>query len=159
MAGCFARPDPQNGGAIVTSSLELPELPEGGLAGILDGTVPPGVYRTPSVGPEALLQAQVAGWQAGVIDLAGVTGRETFLDACAVGLELPEGIEGDWDALTDRLTDLSWWGEARGYLILASGWESFARADVEDAATAAGILTAAVGFWSVRQTPLAVVLG
>jgi hypothetical protein len=143
----------------VTSSLELPELPEGGLAGILDGTVPPGVYLTPSVGPEALLQAQVAGWQAGVLDLAGVTGKETFLDACAVGLELPDGIDGDWDALTDRLTDLSWWGEARGYLILASGWDAFSRAAAEDAGTAAGILTAAVGFWSVRQTPLAAVLG
>ncbi len=55
-----------------------------------------------------------------------------------MGLELPDGIDGDWDALTDRLTDLSWWGEARGYLILASGWESFARAAAEDAGTAAG---------------------
>jgi barstar (barnase inhibitor) len=143
----------------VTSSLELPELPEGGLAGILDDTVPPGVYRTPSVGPEALLQAQVAGWQSGVLDLAAVTDRQSFLDACAEGLELPDGIGGDWDALTDRLTDLSWWGEARGYLILASGWETFAGAAPEDAATAAGIFTAAVGFWSVRETPLAAVLG
>lgn len=143
----------------MTSSLELPELPEGGLAGILDGTVPAGVYRTPSVGPEALLQAQVAGWQAGVLDLADVTGKESFLAACAAGLELPEGIDGDWDGLTDRLTDLSWWGEVRGYLVLASGWDAFSRTAAEDAATAAGILTAAVGYWSVRQTPLAVVLG
>lgn len=143
----------------MTSPQELPELPEGGLAGILDGTVPPGVYRMPSVGPEILLQAQVAGWQSGVLDLSAVYDRQTFLDACAEGLELPEGIDGDWDALTDRLTDLSWWGEARGYLLLVSGWEIFARTAPETAGTAAGILTAAVGFWSVRQTPLAAVLG
>ncbi|MCF6525744.1 barstar family protein [Streptomyces sp. JJ36] len=143
----------------MTSSAQLPELPEEGLSGLFDGTVPPGVYRTPSVGPEALLQAEAAGWYGAVLDLSGVTGRDGFLESCVAGLELPEWFRHTWDSLTDCLTDLSWWGEPAGYLILTSGWSGFESAAPEDADTAAEILGAAVGFWSVRETPLAAVLG
>ncbi|MCT2594835.1 barstar family protein [Streptomyces sp. N2-109] len=143
----------------MTSSVELPELPEDGLNGIFEGTVPPGVYLVPSVGPEALLQADAEGWQAAVLDLGGVTGRDGFFDSCVAGFELPEWFERNWDTLTDCLTDLSWWGETRGYLVLTSGWPDFARAAPRDADTAAAILAAAVGYWAVRETPLAVLLG
>lgn len=143
----------------MTSSVQLPELPEDGLSGIFEGTVPPGAYRVASVGPEALIQADAAGWQAAVIDASGVTGKTEFLHRCAEGLELPDWFGGNWDALADCLTDLSWWGEPRGYLVLVSGWRDFERAAPEEADTAAGVLTAAVGYWSVRDTPLAAVLG
>ncbi len=143
----------------MTSSAQLPELPEDGLSGIFDGTVPPGVYLTASVGPEALLQAQAEGWYAAVVDLGGVTDKAGFLAACAAGLELTSPLDGDWDALTDRLTDLSWLGEPRGYLVLVSGWAAFQRAAPLDADTGAEVLGAAVGYWAVREAPLAAVLG
>lgn len=143
----------------MTSSVDLPELPDDGLSGIFDGTVPPGVYRVASVGPEALLQAQAEDWQAAVIDLGGVTDKAAFLDSCATGLELPDWFGRNWDALADCLTDLSWWGEPRGYLVLTSGWVEFAAAAPQEAETAAEILSAAVGYWTVRDAPLAVLLG
>jgi hypothetical protein len=143
----------------VTSSAQLPELPEDGLSGIFDGTVPPGVYRTASVGPEALLQAQAEGWHAAVVDLGGVTDKSGFLAGCAHGLELPDGLDDDWDALADRLTDLSWLGEPRGYLLLVTGWTEFEEAAPQDADSAAEVLGAAVGYWAVREAPLAAVLG
>lgn len=143
----------------MTSPVELPELPEDGLSGIFDGTVPPGVYRVASVGPEALLQAQAEGWQAAVLDLTGVTDKAGFLDSCVAGLELPDWFGRNWDALADSLTDLSWWDEPRGYLVLTSGWPDFARAAPRDADTAAEILSAAVGYWAVRDAPLAALLG
>lgn len=70
-----------------------------------------------------------------------------------MALELPDYFGHNWDALADLLTDLSWWGTTRGYLILATGWSSFELADPEDAAAAAEVFTAAVGFWAVRDTP------
>ncbi|AXK34247.1 hypothetical protein DVA86_17925 [Streptomyces armeniacus] len=143
----------------MTSPVQLPELPDDGLSGIFDGTVPPGVYRVPSVGPEALLQAQAENWQAAVLDLGGVTDKAGFLDACASGLELPDWFGRNWDALADCLTDLSWWGEPNGYLVLTSGWPDFERAAPEAAEHAAGVFAAAVGYWAVRDAPLATLLG
>lgn len=143
----------------MTSPVELPELPEDGLTGIFDGTVPPGLYRVPSVGPEALLQAQTENWQAAVLDLGGVTDKAGFLEACASGLELPDWFGRNWDALADCLTDLSWWGETSGYLVLTSGWPSFERTAPEAAGSAAEVLAAAVGYWAVREAPLTVLLG
>ncbi|EST37741.1 hypothetical protein N566_11360 [Streptomycetaceae bacterium MP113-05] len=143
----------------MTSSAQLPELPEDGLSGIFDGTVPPGVYRTASVGPEALIQAQAEGWYGTVVDLSGVTDRSGFLAGCAAALELPGPIVGGWDALADRFTDLSWLGATGGYLILTSGWAGFQYAAPRDADSAAEVLGAAVGYWAVREAPLAAVLG
>lgn len=143
----------------MTSSAQLPELPEDGLSGIFDGTVPPGVYRTASVGPEALLQAQAEGWYGAVVDLGGVTDKAGFLAGCAAGLEVPEPLGDDWDALADRLTDLSWLGEPRGYLVLVSGWSAFESAAPQEADSAAEVLGAAVGYWAVREAPLAAILG
>ncbi|MFR9675453.1 barstar family protein [Streptomyces sp. TR06-5] len=143
----------------MTSSAQLPELPEDGLSGIFDGTVPPGVYRTASVGPEALLQAQAEGWYAAVVDLSDVSDKAGFLAGCAAGLELPDPLGEDWDALADRLTDLSWLGTPAGYLVLVSGWNAFREAAPRDADSATEVLSAAVGYWAVREAPLAVVLG
>ncbi|RLL66162.1 barstar family protein [Streptomyces sp. Z26] len=143
----------------MTSPVQLPELPDDGLSGIFDGTVPPGVYRVPSVGPDALLRAQAEDWQAAVLDLGDVTDKAGFLDACASGLELPDWFGRNWDALADCLTDLSWWGEPGGYLILTSGWPAFEQAAPETAAQAAEVLTAAVGYWAVRDASLTALLG
>ncbi|WP_415853005.1 barstar family protein, partial [Streptomyces albus] len=131
----------------MTSPVELPELPPADLPGLFDASVPPGVYRFPSVGPDALMQADAAGWFDAVVDLTGVTNKADFMERCATGLELPDYFGRNWDALADLLTDLSWWGKSRGYLVLATGWTEFEQADPQDAAEAANVFSAAVGFW------------
>ncbi|NLU71075.1 barstar family protein [Streptomyces sp. HNM0574] len=143
----------------MTSSVDLPELPYGDVPGLFDGTVPPGTYRCASVGPDVLMHAEAAGWVEGVVDLQGVTGKADFMERVATGLELPDWFGRNWDALADCLTDLSWWGEPRGYLVMTAGWPDFEQADPSGADMAAEIFTAAVGYWSVRDAPLAVLLG
>ena len=69
---------------------ELPDLPDGGLPGLFEGTVPPGVYRCDSVGPDVLMQAEAAGWIGAVIDLSDVTDKAEFMNRCVTGLELPD---------------------------------------------------------------------
>ena len=143
----------------MTSSVDLPELPQDDLPGLFDGSVPPGVYRLPSVGPDALMQADAAGWVDAVVDLAGATTKADFMGRCAGGLELPDYFGRNWDALADVLTDLSWLGETRGYLVLVTSWSAFEQAAPQEADAAAEVFTAAIGFWSVRETPLTVLLG
>ena len=138
---------------------ELPHLPDGGLAGLFEGTVPPGVYRCDSVGPDVLMQADAAGWAAAVIDLTDVTDKPEFMNRSVTGLELPDWFGKNWDALADSLTDLSWWGETNGYLIMTAGWPGFEEADTQAAATGVNVFTSAVGYWAVRETPLTVLLG
>ncbi|MFI7246514.1 barstar family protein [Streptomyces qinglanensis] len=143
----------------MTSPVDLPELPQADLPGLFDDSVPPGVYRLPSVGPDALMQADAAGWFGAVVDLTGVDNKAEFMERCATGLELPDYFGRNWDALADLLTDLSWYGKPDGYLLLATGWSGFEHADPADAAAAAEVFTAAVGFWAVRETPLSILLG
>jgi hypothetical protein len=138
---------------------ELPELPDGGLPGLFEGTVPPGVYRCESVGPDVLMRAEAANWIGAVIDLSDVTDKAEFMNRCVTGLELPDWFGRNWDALADSLTDLSWWGETSGYVLMTAGWPVFEEADPEAAATAVNVFTAAAGYCSVRETPLTVLLG
>ncbi|GAB2774001.1 barstar family protein [Streptomyces sp. NPDC054796] len=143
----------------MTSSVELPELPDGELPGLFEGTVPPGVYRCASVGPDVLMQAEAAGWVGTVVDLTGAASKADFMDRCATGLELPDWFGRNWDALADCLTDLSWWGETDGYLVMTAGWRDFEQAAPQEADTAAEIFTAAAAYWAVRDAHLSVLLG
>lgn len=138
---------------------ELPELPDDGLSGLFEGTVPPGVYRCPSVGPDVLMRAEAAGWVGAVIDLSGVTDKAEFMNRSVTGLELPDWFGRNWDALADSLTDLSWWGDTNGYVVMTAGWPGFEQADPTGAASAADVFAVAVGYWAVREAPLTVLLG
>jgi Barstar (barnase inhibitor) len=152
----------QSDGATMTSSVDQPDLPElldQDLPGLFAGTVPPRVYRCASVGPDVLMRAELAGWTGTVIDLTGAAGKADFLDRCALGLEAPGWTGRNWDALADCLKDLSWLGDTGGYAVLIAGWPAWERADPEDAATAADVLTAAAAHWEGRGTPFAVLLG
>lgn len=141
----------------------LPALSESELSAVLEGAVPPGVYRwtpTPPSGQvaELLDSATSARWRSARLELAGVHDKASFLARCAQDLELPEWFGHNWDALADCLTDLSWWGEPAGYLVVATGWEEFSAAAPDDASTAVDVLTAAAGYWSARATPLTTLL-
>lgn len=141
----------------------VPELSHSELPGVLEGAVPPGVYRwAPAPADyqvaELLRRGEAARWRCALLDLEGARGKNDFLDRCARDLELPSWFGHNWDALADCLTDLSWWGEPTGYLIVAKAWEEFAVAAQDAAATATDVLTAASAYWSARATPLTTLL-
>ncbi|MDT0444786.1 barstar family protein [Streptomyces johnsoniae] len=139
------------------------DLPEGAVARILDGTTPPGVYRWPGAGrgdaaADAVRLAARAHWHAAVLPLADVTDKFSFLDACAEALELPDWFGRNWDALQDCLTDLSWWGAPRGYLLIATGWEVLMRTAPDVGAAARPVVEEAVTHWRTRRIPMTVLL-
>ncbi|MFF4155310.1 barstar family protein [Streptomyces sp. NPDC001678] len=146
-------------------------LPAPGLPGILNGSIPPGIYHLPPT--EALTDARTdaptdvmaraaeADWRGARLRLTGVHDKAAFLDRCATDLEFPEWFGRNWDALADCLTDLSWWGSGkfRGYLLLAEDWETFRKAAPGDARTAEAVLHDAVEYWASTDSPLVVLLG
>ncbi|GAA0429170.1 barstar family protein [Streptomyces luteireticuli] len=139
------------------------QLPAPGVPGLLTGSVPPGLYRLPvTETPEhAAAQAADAGWRTARLHLDGIGDKTAFLDRCAADLGFPGWFGHNWDALADCLTDLSWWrkdGEPHGYLLVAEDWDAFQKAAPEAASVARTILTDAVGYWTGRQTPMAVLL-
>ncbi|MEV5507313.1 barstar family protein [Streptomyces orinoci] len=139
------------------------QLPDAGITGLLDGTVPPGIYRLPVTESAArtLTLAAEAGWRAARLRLDGVGDKAAFLDKCAADLGFPGWFGHNWDALADCLMDFSWWrkdGEPSGYLLLAEDWDTFRKSAPEDARMAETIFRDAIDFWAGRETPLAVLL-
>lgn len=138
-------------------------LPEADPPALLAGAQAPGRYHWPAAGEpgavaEALRAAERAGWRAAAVDVAGVRDRDGLLDACARALALPPWFGRNWDALHDCLTDLSWWGEADGYLLVLPGWPGLSRAAPEVARVAAGVLDDAVAHWRNRAVSMSVLL-
>ncbi|QKV95710.1 barstar family protein [Streptomyces sp. NA02950] len=90
------------------------------------------------------------------LDLDGVSDKDGLLSRCAHDLRFPDWFGHNWDALADCLTDLSWWGEAGGYLLHVRGWTAFRDAAPEAAAIASDILADTVAYWASRGKPLTV---
>ena len=78
-----------------------------------------GVYRAPR-GDEIVDAARGTRLDLAHVDLAGAQDKEALLERLAVALALPEWFGGNWDALEDCLTDLSWLAGA-GHVILLKG--------------------------------------
>ncbi|WP_431784918.1 barstar family protein [Streptomyces chumphonensis] len=136
-------------------------LPEADLTGVLDGSLPPGLYRwRPAAGdPGPSLGPEEAGWDSRAVDLGGVGDGDGFVTRCSEGLGFPERFGRDWDGLADALTDLGWTDPPeRGRLLLVRGWDAFAHSAPADAATAADVLSAAVSYWAGRAAPMTVLL-
>jgi hypothetical protein len=91
------------------------------------------------------------------LDLAHVTGKESFMKAAAKSFEFPAYFGANWDAFEDCLTDFSW-HEAGGFVLLIEGVEDFARAFPEIMETARDIFENAAGYWKDLATCFFVVL-
>jgi hypothetical protein len=99
-----------------------------GLAALLAGHTPPGVYRWHSVASVTDVQhaVELAGWTFCQLDGWAIEDPETFLKATAAALELPApvpGLEGLADHLVDR--DMG----DQGTVLLWDGWSPLARRD------------------------------
>ncbi|MFG2227180.1 barstar family protein [Streptomyces sp. NPDC048644] len=130
------------------------------LVAVLDGSTPPGVLSWPAERPvaDALAAAADAGWSGAALDLEGAADKAEFLDRCARALRFPDWFGGNWDALADCLTDLSWCPAGHGRLLVVTGWQSFAAAAPQDWSVVENVLADAVAYWRGTDTGLAVIL-
>jgi hypothetical protein len=102
-----------------------------------------GVYRAPS---DAVVLDVVrgSGLRAVDISLQAVKGKDELLRRIAVGLEFPGWFGGNWDALEDCLSDLSW-QKADGWVVL---FRDFAEASPDDIGVLVDVLRSAAQFWA-----------
>lgn len=83
------------------------------------------------------------------IDLAGAAGKDALLAGIASALEFPSWFGGNWDALEDCLTDLSW-SKAGGHVLL---FEGAAGLPADERGILLDILASAAESWKERGRP------
>ena len=107
-----------------------------------------GVYRAPQA--EAILEAtQGSNLRVSRIGLAGAHGKAALLARVAGAMEFPGWFGGNWDALEDCLSDLSW-SKAEGYVLLIEG---AAGLPADERGIFVDILASAAAAWSERKRP------
>ena len=112
-----------------------------------------GVYRAARA-DDVLQAARAHGLHVASIRLAGRDGKPALLRALAAALKFPDWFGGNWDALEDCLTDLSWIPSA-GYLILLEGCGGLPD---DDFGVLRDVLASAAEFWSERGKPFYAVI-
>lgn len=83
------------------------------------------------------------------VDLAGAQDKEALLARLAMALALPDWFGGNWDALEDCLTDLSWRAGA-GHVILI---KEHGELPADDLGVLLEVLAAAADHWAARGLP------
>jgi hypothetical protein len=106
----------------------------------------PGVYRAARAA-DVLRSAK--GLRVARIDLAAVKDKTGLLQAVARALEFPAWFGGNWDALEDCLTDLSW-HEAKGHVLLIEGANALPQ---DDLGVFRDVLESAAAYWKERAGP------
>jgi len=83
------------------------------------------------------------------VDLAGAQDKDALLARLATTLALPDWFGGNWDALEDCLTDLSWRAGA-GHVILI---KAHGELPADDMGVLLEVLAAAADHWAARGLP------
>ena len=91
------------------------------------------------------------------IDGEGIQSKKMFLETVSRAMEFPKYFGGNWDAMEDCMTDLSW-KPARGYCLLYDHAGDFALATPGEFATALEIFRAASDFWASQEKPMWILL-
>jgi hypothetical protein len=107
-----------------------------------------GVYRT-SRTDEILDATRGSALHVARIDVARTTAKDALLSRIAQALAFPEWFGGNWDALEDCLSDLSWMS-AGGYVLLIEG---AADLPLVERGTLVDILASAAASWAERKRP------
>jgi hypothetical protein len=107
-----------------------------------------GVYRT-SRSDEILHATRGSALHVARIDVAGAKDKEALLSSVAKALYFPKWFGGNWDALEDCLTDLSWM-TAGGYVLLIEGAGDL---PLVERGTLIDILASAAASWAERGRP------
>jgi RNAse (barnase) inhibitor barstar len=104
-----------------------------------------GVYRARS--DEVVLEvARASGLRLADVALGGVTDKDGLLRRIAQALEFPKWFGGNWDALEDCLSDLSW-QRADGWVILLREFDGVSG---DDLGVLVDVLASAAEFWAGR---------
>src|SRR5258706_7158718 len=112
-----------------------------------------GVYRAPHT--EAILEAtRGSALRVSRIGLAGAAGKAALLERVAKALEFPRWFGGNWDALEDCLTDLSW-TKAGGHVLLIEGAAGLA---ADERGILVDVLASAAAAWTELKRPFFAVL-
>lgn len=107
-----------------------------------------GVYRT-SRSDEILDATQDSALRVARIALAGATAKDAVLTRIAQALAFPHWFGGNWDALEDCLSDLSWF-KAAGHVLL---FEGTAALPADERGILIDVLAAAAASWAERGRP------
>ena len=107
-----------------------------------------GVYRAPRA-DEILDAVQGSALRVARISLGGATGKAVLMERIARALGFPEWFGGNWDALEDCLTDLSWL-DAGGHVLIFEGTQAIA---ADDSGVLGDILASAASYWAERGRP------
>ena len=107
-----------------------------------------GVYRT-TRSDEILDAARGSTLRVARIDLAGATGKEALMERVARAMEFPRWFGGNWDALEDCLTDLSW-SSAAGHVLL---FEGAGELPGDERGILVDVLASAAAWWVDRERP------
>ena len=88
------------------------------------------------------------------IDLAGACDKSALIERIARALDFPSWFGGNWDALEDCLSDLSW-SSGEGHVLLIENAEAS-----DERGILVDILRSAAAFWAGRGRPFfGVILG
>ena len=107
-----------------------------------------GVYRT-SRTDEILDATQGSGLMVARINLARASAKEALMARVASALKFPQWFGGNWDALEDCLTDLSW-SSAAGHVLLIEGAGDLPG---DERGILVDILASAAASWAERKRP------
>ena len=86
------------------------------------------------------------------IDLSGVTDKEALLQKIAGVLGFPSYYGGNWDALEECITDLSWL-KAKGFVLVFDNADALVTHNPQELQTLQSILRSAVASWKNQKTP------
>jgi hypothetical protein len=110
-----------------------------------------GVYRvTDAAVPRKA--AREAGLALLEVPLEGLTDKNALLRQFAASLAFPDWFGGNWDALEDCLTDLSWLGAA-GYVLLLHRADGLMSLRDDDYRVLVDVLGACAESWRERGVP------
>jgi hypothetical protein len=123
------------------------------LDGLLADPAATGAYYIDADRREALADAVARlGFAGAGIDLSGCTGKDGALSRIAAALDFPDWFGGNWDALADCLSDLSWW-RAPGYVIVLDQAHDWRQADPDGFDLLLEIADEAAAAWAARDIP------
>ena len=88
------------------------------------------------------------------IALQGITDKAALLRKIAATLGFPDWFGGNWDALEDCLTDLSW-RQAQGHVLVLEGFQFLPE---DDLGVLIDVLISAAEFWADQGKPFFAVL-
>lgn len=131
--------------------MKIPALPADALQ-LLRRPEIAGVYQATDDSARTLFQAgPAAGFKVYRIDLAKARNAASLHRILAKGLHFPDWYGGNWDALADCLTDMSWDETTTGYVLILQHAEIVQSADPAVFTSLLDVLKETVGAWQKQE--------